>query len=104
MMLAMTTDPPRYHNGAIPILAGAALSLAALVGAPLARRLPLILVAWTIAGFVPALLVRGNGYSGRFSVHLVGATVAVVICALAAAAPRAAAARQLRQNRDFGVD
>jgi hypothetical protein len=84
MMLALTTDPPHFHNGAIPILAGAALSVVALIGAPFARRLPLVLVLWALFGFVPALLVRGNGYSGRFSVHLIGSTVAVLMCAIAA--------------------
>jgi hypothetical protein len=84
MMVATTTDPPRFHNGAIPILAGAALSVMALVGAPFARRLPLALVVFTTAGFGSALLARGNAYSGRFSVHVVGATVAVLTVAIAA--------------------
>ncbi len=84
MMVATTTDPPRYHNGAIPILAGAALSLMALLGAPYARRLPFVLVAWTISGFASALIVRSDAYSGRFSVHVVGATVAVLTVAVAA--------------------
>lgn len=84
MMVATTTDPPRFHNGAIPILAGAALSLVALVGAPLARRLPLALVAFTMSGFVSALIARGTAYSGRFSIHIVGATVAVLVCAASA--------------------
>ena len=83
MMVATTTDPPRFHNGAVPILAGAALSVMALVGAPFVRRLPLTLVVFTIAGFASALLARGSAYSGRFSVHVVGATVAVLICAIA---------------------
>jgi hypothetical protein len=83
MMLALTTDPPRFHNGAIPILAGLALSVIALIGVPFVRRLPLVLVLWALSAFAPALLVRGNGYSGRFSIHLVGSTVAVLICAIA---------------------
>jgi hypothetical protein len=88
MMVATTTDPPRFHNGAIPILAGAALSVLGVIGAPLARRLPLALVVFTTAGFGSALLARGNAYSGRFSVHVVGATVAVLTCAIAAASYR----------------
>jgi hypothetical protein len=84
MMVATTTDPPRFHNGAVPILAGAALSAMAFVGVPLVRRLPLALVVFTIAGFASALLARGSAYSGRFSVHVVGATVAVLISAIAA--------------------
>ncbi|HKU79534.1 MAG TPA: glycosyltransferase family 39 protein [Rhodanobacteraceae bacterium] len=84
MMVATTTDPPSYHHGALPILAGAALSVLALVGVPFARRLPLVLVAWTISGFVSALIARGTAYSGRFSIHVVGSTVAVLMCAMAA--------------------
>jgi hypothetical protein len=84
MMVATTTDPPSYHNGAVPILTGALLSVMALAGAPLVRRLPLPLVLFTIAGFGSALLARGSAYSGRFSVHVVGATVAVLTCAIAA--------------------
>jgi hypothetical protein len=83
MMVATTTDPPRYHSGAIPILAGTALSVAALVGAPVARRLPFALVVWTMSGFVSYLVARGNAYSGRFSVHVVGSAVAVFTCAIA---------------------
>jgi hypothetical protein len=84
MMVATTTDPPRYHNGAVPILAGAALAVMALLGAPFARRLPLALAVFTISGFGSALLARGSAYSGRFSVHVVGATVPLLTCAIAA--------------------
>jgi len=84
MMIATTTDPPSFHNGAVPILAGASLSVMALLGVPFVRRLPLALVVFTLAGFSSALLVRGSAYSGRFSVHVVGATVAVLTCAIAA--------------------
>jgi hypothetical protein len=83
MMVATTTDPPRYHNGAIPILVGLALSVFALIGVPFARRLPFVLTAWTISGFASALIVRSDAYSGRFSIHVVAATVAVLTCALA---------------------
>ena len=83
MMVATTTDPPSYHNGSLPIIAGAALSVAALSGAGWLGRLPLALVGFTLAGFSSALVARGTAYSGRFSVHVIGATVAVVMCALA---------------------
>jgi hypothetical protein len=88
MMVATTVDPPRFHNGAIPILAGTALSAAALIGIPFARRLPLALAAWTLSGYLAYLIARGNAYSGRFSVHVVGATVAVLMCAIAMAVDR----------------
>jgi hypothetical protein len=83
MMVATTTDPPAYHNGALPILVGAALSVAALTGAGLPGRLPLPLAAFTLAAFSSALIARGTAYPGRFSIHVIGATVAVTICAIA---------------------
>ena len=83
-MIATTTDPPRYHNGAVPILAGLALSVIALIGVPFARRLSFVLVLWAISGFAAALVVRSDAYSGRFAIHVVGSTVAVLTCAIAA--------------------
>jgi hypothetical protein len=46
--------------------------------------LPFVLTVWTIAGFAPALIVRSDAYSGRFAIHVVGSTVAVLTCAIAA--------------------
>ena len=83
MMVATTTDPPHFHNGAVPILAGAALAVTAIIGVPFVRRLPLPLVLFTVAGFASALLARGSAYSGRVSVHVVASTVAVLTCAIA---------------------
>jgi hypothetical protein len=90
LMVATTTDPPSYHNGALPIMAGAVLSLAALIGAGWLGRLPLPLVGFTLAAFSSALVARGNAYPGRFSIHVIGATVAVVMCAIAGLAAAAA--------------
>jgi hypothetical protein len=84
LMVATTTDPPAYHNGALPVMAGLAVSVAALSGAGLLGRLPLTLVGFTLAAFAGALVARGTAYSGRFSVHVVGVTVAIVIAAAAA--------------------
>lgn len=89
LMVATTTDPPAYKNGALPILAGGALSLAALVGVGWLGRLPLPLVGFTLAAFSSALVARGTAYPGRFSIHVIGATVAVAICAISAAAHHA---------------
>ena len=86
MMVATTADPPAYHNGALPIMAGALLSLAALIGVGWLGRLPLPLVGFTLAAFSSALVARGTAYPGRFSIHVIGATVAVAVCATAAMA------------------
>ena len=96
MMVATTTDPPRYHTGAIPFLAGTALSIAALLGLPFARRLPFAAVMWTMSGFVSYLIARGTAYSGRFSVHVVGSTIAVLTCAMAALFSRHSEAEAIR--------
>lgn len=82
LMVATTADPPAYHNGALPIIAGFAVSLAALTGIGLLGRLPLALVGFTLAAFSGALVARGTAYSGRFSIHVVGVTVSVVVCAV----------------------
>ena len=87
MMVATSTDPPAYHHGALPILAGAALSVAALSGLGAAGRVPFALILFTLGAFSSALVARGNAYPGRFSIHVVGATVAVVVCAIAELAP-----------------
>jgi hypothetical protein len=86
-MVASTTDPPHYHNGALPIIAGAVLSLAAMIGVGWLGRLPLPLAGFTLAAFSSALVVRGTSYPGRFSILVVGVTVAVVMCAIAELAP-----------------
>jgi hypothetical protein len=83
LMVATTADPPSYHNGALPIMAGLALGVAALGGVGLVGRLPLSLVGFTLAAFSGALVARGTSYSGRFSIHVVGVTVALVVCAIA---------------------
>ncbi|HEX4915709.1 MAG TPA: hypothetical protein VFV51_17245 [Vicinamibacterales bacterium] len=88
LMVATTTDPPSYHNGALPILAGFALSVAALSGAGVPGRLPLPLVGFSVAAFSGALIARGTAYSGRFSIHVVAVTVAVVVCAVTDAVNR----------------
>jgi hypothetical protein len=81
LMVATTTDPPSYHNGALPIIAGFAISVAALSGVGVVGRLPLPLIAFTLAAFSGALVARGTAYSGRFSVHVIGAAVAATVCA-----------------------
>jgi len=102
LMVATTTDPPSYHNGALPVMAGFALAVAALSGAGLVGRLPLPLVAFTLAAFASALIARGSAYSGRFSIHVLGASAAVVTCALAAGYERfTAGTTEARRSRGF---
>jgi len=82
MMVLTTSDPPKYHNGSVPLMAGAALSVAALTGVGALGRLPLAPVLFTLSALVGSLAARGVAYTGRFSIHVVGATVAVLMCAV----------------------
>lgn len=82
MMVLTTTDPPSYHNGAVPVIAGAVLSAAALSGIGLLGRLPFALVGFCLSCLVGAVVARGTAYTGRFSIHLIGASVAVLTCTL----------------------
>lgn len=46
-------------------------------------RLPLPLVVLCLAGISGALVFRGVGYPGRYSVHMVPVTVTLAVCAVA---------------------
>jgi hypothetical protein len=82
MVLSMN-DPPRFVWFATPMVAAAAISIAALVGVPVARNLPLALVLFFFAGLSGALVARGVAYTGRFSTILIGSACAVTIGAVA---------------------
>jgi hypothetical protein len=82
MMLTMN-DPPRFDVRAVPIVFG---FVAALLGVARLRpfaRLPLPLVVLCLAGISGALVFRGIGYPGRYSVHIVPVTVTLAVCAVA---------------------
>ena len=88
MMVLTTTDPPRYHNGAVPVIVGAAVSALAVTCVGLLGRLPLGLVGFCLSCLVGAAVARGSAYSGRFSIHIVGASIAVLMCAISLAYSR----------------
>jgi hypothetical protein len=85
MMVLTTTDPPHIHNGSLPLIAGVLISIAALSGIALPGTLPLSLVLFCLSSLVGALLARGTAYPGRFSVHVIPAATAVLMCAAARA-------------------
>ena len=78
MVLSMN-DPPRFVWHAIPLLAAAPLSIAALLYVPVVRNLPLSLVLFFLAGISGALVARGVAYSGRFSTIVIGSATAITI-------------------------
>jgi hypothetical protein len=87
MVLSMN-DPPRFVWYATPLIAAAAIALAALVNLPVVRNLPLSLVLFFLAGISGALVARGVAYSGRFSTIVIGSATAVTIAAIALALNR----------------
>lgn len=86
LMVLTSADPPRLSWLAIPLGAGALLSVAALACIPGVRAVPLPLAVFFLAGCSSALVTRGWAYEGRFSIHLFGAAAALCVWALAAAA------------------
>lgn len=85
MMVLTFNDPPRFAWYALPLLIGAAVAVASLLGV---RRLivPLPLALFFVVACSGALAARGVAYAGRFSVHLLGAGCALTICAVASLA------------------
>ncbi len=83
MMVLTMNDPPRVSFYSIPMLLAAALSLGALAGVKGLRGLSLPLVLFFLAGVSGAFVARGSAYSGRFSTILIGASIAITVCAVA---------------------
>jgi hypothetical protein len=83
MMVLTMNDPARFDVYALPLLAGALVSLLATIGVPRLRELPLGPVVFCLSALVAPLVARGSAYPGRFSVHLIGVSCAVVACAAA---------------------
>lgn len=86
MMVLTFNDPPRFAWYAVPLLVGAAVSVAAMSGSRWFRQVPLSLAAFFLVACSGALVARGVAYAGRFSVHLLGAGCALTICAVASIA------------------
>ncbi len=83
MMVLTLNDPPQFAVYALPMIVGAAASLLALTGLPRLRDLPLSAVLFCLAGISGAFVARGENYPGRFSIHLIGVTSALVTCTVA---------------------
>ena len=77
MMVLTASDPPQLAWHALPLLAGALIAVAAVCAGPGFRDAPLPVVALFLAGCVGALVTRGWGHEGRFSIHLFGAAGAL---------------------------
>jgi hypothetical protein len=82
-MVLSLNDPPRFAWYAIPLIAAALISAAAIAGVPILRDLPLATVLFFTAGLSGALVARGVAYSGRFSTVIIGSACAVSVGAVA---------------------
>jgi hypothetical protein len=101
MMVLTVNDPPQFDWVALPVLGGAAAALLGLVGVPRVRDLPAAPVGLFVAGLSSAFIARGWAYPGRFSVHLIGVTCALCVCAASrlwspSRSPRASECRAAR--------
>jgi hypothetical protein len=83
MMVVTMNDPPAFDVRALPIVGGMVAALLGLIGVPRLRSLPLNACALALSGLTGAIVARGSAYPGRFSLHLIPAAVAVLVCALA---------------------
>jgi Dolichyl-phosphate-mannose-protein mannosyltransferase len=92
MMVLTLNDPAQFDWRALPVLAGAFAAVLAVLGVPRFRDLPAAPTFFLLAGISAAFVARGSAYAGRFSVHIIGVTCALVVCAAASLArPRHAA-------------
>jgi hypothetical protein len=94
MMLLTATDPPAFTWHGLPLVVAAVIAAAAMCGVPGFRRAPLPVVLLFLAGVAGALVTRGWGHEGRFSIHLFGA--AAVLCAWGMAASTAGLRRRFQ--------
>jgi len=93
MMVLTGQDPPRFALHAAPLVAAGTISVAALAGIRGFRNAPLPAVALFLAGLSGALITRGWGHEGRFSLHLYGSASALCVWAAAALSERIQSAR-----------
>jgi hypothetical protein len=77
LMVVTVQDPPRFDVRAIAVIAGVACAIAGLLGAPVARRLPLGATVFCIGAIMFGLVARGIAYPGRFSMQLIPIAIAL---------------------------
>jgi hypothetical protein len=77
------------------LVLGFIISVLAVLRVPRVRELPLGLVVFCLAAASGSLVARGSAYSGRFSIHIIGVSIAVVTCAIALAVSRMPSPRSM---------
>jgi len=88
MIIVTVQDPPRFDPRALAVVAGVAVAVAGLLGAPVVRRIPLSLGVICVASIVGGLVARGPAYPGRFSIPVIPVAVAASVSAVALFANR----------------
>lgn len=86
MMVITATDPPNFTWHGLPLMIAGVGAIGAVAGVPVLRNAPAPVVALFLSGCVGALVTRGWGHEGRFSLHLFAAAAALCVWAVAAAA------------------
>ncbi len=81
-MVLSVHDPPVLDWKAMPVLVGACVAPLAVLGVPRLKDVPAVPVLFFLAGISAAFVARGWTYQGRFSVHVIGVTCALAICAI----------------------
>jgi hypothetical protein len=97
MMVLTGQDPPRLALHAAPLVLAGIISVAAIAGVRPFRSVPLPVVALFLAGLSGALITRGWGHEGRFSIHLYGSASAICVWASAALVERLQSARETQE-------
>jgi hypothetical protein len=80
-------DPPAIDPRSVLVVAGAVLSLMALLQVASVNRLPASLALVTLGTIAGSFVAHAHHYPGRLSVHLVPFAVAMSVCALSRLIP-----------------
>ncbi len=91
--LVLMNEPPHADPRALIMVAGAVITIAALLQTPVARRVPATVVVLAAGASVSAFFAHAHGYPGRFSIHLVPFASALVMIVAAHALRLKAAPR-----------
>jgi hypothetical protein len=83
MMVLTVNDPPRFDVYALPVMAGALVAVLSLAMAPRFRNVPAAATLFFFTGIAGAFVARGGAYEGRFSVHVMPITCALMVCGIA---------------------
>lgn len=102
MMVVTATDPPQLTWHGLPLMIAGVIAIGALAGVPTLRRAPLPVVALFLSGCAGALVTRGWGYDGRFSLHLFAAASALCVWALAAVSSIVLSRHRIKQRSRTG--